>query len=152
MNKEELKSYLTQTFPTATVGESFDFPQMYVTKDELLAVCEKLKDSPETKFDFLFCETAIDWKDRFEVVYHLTSTTYRHDMVLKVTLEDRDNAELPSVYSCWKAAEYFENEIFDLFGINFTDHPFLRRMILGDDWKGYPLRKDYVHINLDDTL
>ncbi len=152
MNREELKSYLTKNFPTAKVEDSFDFPQMYVSKEELLAVGEKLKDSPETLFDFMFCQTAIDWKDRFEVVYHLTSTTYRHDMVLKVVLEDRDNAEVPSVYSLWKAAEYHENEMYDLFGIRFTGHPFLRRMILGDDWKGYPLRKDYVHVNLDETL
>ena len=143
MNKQELKTYLEQTFPAAKVEETFDFPLMFVDKSELLDVAQKLKDSKETLFDFLFCETAIDRNPNFEVVFHLSSTTYHHDMVLKVVLEDRNNPELPSVYSLWKAAELYENEIFDLFGIRFTGHPNLRRIMLGDEWPGFPLRKDY---------
>ncbi len=143
MNKSDLKTYLEQTFPSNKVDETFDFPLMFVDKSDLHNVAQKLKDSKETLFDFLFCETAIDRNPSFEVVYHLTSTTYRHDMVLKVVLEDRDNPELPSVYSLWKAADLFENEIFDLFGIRFTGHPNLRRIMLGDEWPGFPLRKDY---------
>ena len=143
MNKQELKTYLEQTFPTAKVEETVDFPLMFVDKSELLDVAQKLRDSKETLFDFLFCQTAIDRNPSFEVVFHLSSTTYRHDMVLKVVLEDRENPELPSVYSLWKAADLYENEIFDLFGIRFNGHPFLRRIMLGDEWPGFPLRKDY---------
>jgi len=143
MNKQELKTYLEQTFPSNKVEETFDFPLMFIDKSELLAVVQQLKDSKETLFDFLFCQTAIDRNPNFEVVYHLTSTTYRHDMVLKVVLEDRVNPELPSVYSFWKAADLYENEIFDLFGIRFNGHPNLRRIMLGDEWPGFPLRKDY---------
>lgn len=152
MTKEELKTYLANAFPQATHSESFDFPMIYIPKEELLEVAAKLKDSSETKMDFLFCETAVDKGETFEMVYHLTSTTYRHDMVIKVVLEDRDNAEIASVYDLWKAAELYENEIFDLFGIRFTGHPFLRRMILGEDWPGHPLRKDYVYPNIEATL
>ena len=93
MNKQELKTYLEQTFPSNKVEETFDFPLMFIDKSELLAVVQQLKDSKETFFDFLFCQTAIDRNPNFEVVYHLTSTTYRHDMVLKVVLEDRVNPE-----------------------------------------------------------
>jgi NADH:ubiquinone oxidoreductase subunit C len=143
MNRQELKTYLEQTFLSCKVEVTFDFPLMFVDKNGLLDVAQKLKDSKETLFDFLFCETAIDRNPNFEVVFHLSSTTYRHDMVLKVVLEDRNNPELPSVYSLWKAAELFEDEIFDLFGIRFTGHPNLRRIMLGDEWPGFPLRKDY---------
>ena len=143
MNKAELKAYLEQTFPSGKVEETFDFPLLFVDKSELIEVASKLKDSDETKFDFLFCETAIDRRTNFELVYHLTSTIFRHDMVLKVVIEDRENPEVESVYSLWKAAEMFEDEIFDMFGIRFSNHPNLRRIMLGDEWPGFPLRKDY---------
>lgn len=143
MTKEELKTYLEQTFPTGKVEETFDFPLMFIDKSELIEVAQKLKDSKETLFDFLFCQTAIDRKTNFEAVYHLTSTTFHHNMVLKVVLEDRDNSELESVYPIWKAADLFENEIYDMFGIRFLNHPNLRRIMLGEEWQGFPLRKDY---------
>lgn len=143
MNKEELKKYLENTFPSCKVEETFDFPLLFVDKNELLTIAKHLKESRETLFDFLFCETAIDRNPDFEVVYHLTSTTFRHDMVLKVVLQDRVSPQLESVYTLWKAAELFENEIFDMFGIRFLNHPNLRRLFLGDEWPGFPLRKDY---------
>lgn len=143
MTKEELKTYLEQTFPTGKVEETFDFPLLFIDKSELIEVVQKLKDSSETLFDFLFCQTAIDTKTNFEVVYHLTSTTYHHNMVLKVVLEDRENPELESVYPLWKAADLYENEIYDMFGIRFKNHPNLRRLMLGEEWNGFPLRKDY---------
>jgi NADH/F420H2 dehydrogenase subunit C len=143
MTKEELKTYLEHTFPTGKVEETFDFPLMFIDKSELIAVTQTLKESKETLFDFLFCQTAIDRKTNFEVVYHLTSTTFHHNMVLKVVLEDRENSELESVYPIWKAADLFENEIYDMFGIRFLNHPNLRRIMLGEEWQGFPLRKDY---------
>jgi NADH/F420H2 dehydrogenase subunit C len=143
MTKEELKKYLEQTFPSGKVEETFDFALMYIDKSELLPVAQKLRDSSDTHFDFLFCETAVDRNPTLEVVYHLSSTTLHHDMVLKVVLTDREKPELPSVYSLWKAAELYENEIYDMFGIRFSNHPNLRRIMLGDEWPGFPLRKDY---------
>lgn len=155
MTREDLKNYLTQTFPTATIGETFDFPLMVVAKEELIAACTKLKNDPQTSMDFLFCETAVDRPEHFELVYHLTSTTFRHDMVLKVLLEKAELPELPqitSVYSVWEAAELYENEIYDLMGIWFNEHPKMRRMILGEEWPGYPLRKGYEYPNIEQTL
>lgn len=143
MTKEELKIYLGQTFPSNKIEETFDFPLMFVSKSELLSIAQQLRDSKETLFDFLFCETAVDRIPNLEVVYHLTSTTYHHDLVLKVVLEDRENPEVPSVYPLWKAADLYENEIYDMFGIRFSNHPDLRRIMLGDEWPGFPLRKDY---------
>jgi NADH:ubiquinone oxidoreductase subunit C len=143
MTKEELKTYLEQTFPQNKVEETFDFPLLYADKTELFIIAKKLKESPETLFDFLFCETAVDRTPNLEMVYHLNSTTHRHDMVLKVVLEDRENPEVHSVNELWKAAELYENEIYDMFGIRFTGHPNLRRIMLGDEWPGFPLRKDY---------
>lgn len=144
MNKLELKTYLDQNFPECTIEETFDFPLLWVDKDQLITIVNKLKFTEQTKFDFLFCETAIDRIQYFEMVYHLSSTTYHHDMVLKVKLDNMDNAKIESVYSIWEAAEFYENEIYDMFGIKFLNHPNLRRIMLGDEWPGFPLRKDYI--------
>ena len=144
MSREDLKDYLTRTFPQYTVEDTFDFPLLWVPKEDLVKVLSLLKNDDATLFNFLMCETAVDRKTYFEVVYHLHSYPHKHDMVLKVKLEDRDNAEVDSAISLWAGAEFFENEIFDLFGIRFNGHPHLRRFMLGEDWPGYPLRKDYT--------
>jgi NADH/F420H2 dehydrogenase subunit C len=143
MNREELYSYLTITFPQSKIDNVGDFTTMHVNKDDILQVAKQLKENAITAFDFLFCQTAVDWITRFEVVYNLTSTEFKHSLVLKVVLEDRDHAQIDSVVSLWKAAELYECEIYDLFGIRFNGHPTLRRIFLGDDWLGFPLRKDY---------
>ncbi|MDP4206096.1 MAG: NADH-quinone oxidoreductase subunit C [Bacteroidota bacterium] len=147
MNKEELTLYLETNFPELEKGDTGDFPMMWVNKDNLLAVATELNENPDTQFNFLFCETAVDWLTHFEVIYHLSSTKYNHDVVLKVKMEDRDHAELPSVFSLWKAADLYESEIYDMFGIRFSNHPHLRRIFLTDEWHGYPLRKDYKDEN-----
>lgn len=143
MNKEELKKYIGERFSGYEISESFDFPELNVPKEDLLKVMTLLKEDPITSFDFLFCETAIDRNPAFEVVYHITSVKYRHNLVVKSIVEDRSNPVIESVYSLWKAAELYEDEIFDLFGIQFTNHPNLRRIMLTDEHSGYPLRKDY---------
>lgn len=148
MNREALKAYLELTFPTCKLDETVDFLVIIVEKNQLFATAIQLKEDPKTLFNFLFCQTAVDYTSHFEVVYHLTSTTFRHDLVLKVLLDDREHPEVESVYSLWKASELYENEIFDLFGIRFSNHPNLRRIMLGDEWPGYPLRKDYTDINI----
>ena len=93
-----------------------------------------------------FCEdlTAVDWPKRsvIEVVYHLFSYRHRVGLVLKVET-DRTAPRVPSVEGVWKAAGWFEREVYDLFGVHFDGHPDLRRIMLPDDWVGHPLRKDY---------
>ncbi len=143
MNREELRTALTGRFPTFSFGETTDFTVMWVNREELFAVAKKLHDDAELRFDFLFCETAVDRKEYFEVVYHLSSSDYKHSLEVKVKLADRNLPSVDSVASLWQAAEWYENEIFDLFGIRFLNHPNLRRIFLSDEWIGYPLRKDY---------
>lgn len=148
MNKPELKEYLAKTFPTATIEETIDFVVMRVNKEELLSIAQELKQNEHTQFNFLFCQTAVDFQPKLEVVYHLRSTKFQHEVELKVTLSDRENANVDSVAPIWKAAELFECEIFDLFGIKFNGHPALRRLFMPQDWFGYPLRKDYQDENI----
>lgn len=93
--------------------------------------------------DYLFCLTALDRKDGFHVLYHLTSSVYRHVVMLRVIIADKANPVVPTVSDIWKAAEFYEREVFDLFGICFSNHPDMRRIFLDQDWKGFPLRKDY---------
>ena len=76
------------------------------------------------------------------MVYHLTSTMYRHTIVVKSKL-DRNNPEIETVSDIWRTADFHEREVYDLFGVKFLHHPDLRRLLLTDDWIGYPLRKDY---------
>jgi len=75
-------------------------------------------------------------------VYHFTSTTYRHTIVVKSKL-DRNNPEIETVSDIWRTAEFHEREAYDLFGVKFINHPDLRRLFMTDDWVGWPLRKDY---------
>lgn len=107
----------------------------------LLPVCRKL--SEELGFDYLADITAIDWQDRIEIVYRVTALERNEKAVLRVDLE-RDRPEIDSVTSVWKGADFQEREAYDLMGVVFRAHPDLRRILLPEEWEGYPLRKDYV--------
>ncbi len=115
-----------------------------VKREAIVEVCRFLKAEPGLDIDFLEDETAVDWpkKNVIEVVYHLLSYRHRHGIVLKVEA-DRAAPSVPSVEGVWKTANWFEREIYDLFGVDFPGHPDLRRIMLPDDWVGHPLRKDY---------
>jgi NADH-quinone oxidoreductase subunit C len=119
-------------------------PFCVVKRERLVEVCRFLKAEPGLEFDFLEDETAVDWPKRnvIEVVYHLLSYRHRHTLVLKVEA-DRAAPSVPTVEGVWKTANWFEREVYDLFGVTFTGHPDLRRLLLPDDWVGHPLRKDY---------
>lgn len=113
--------------------------------DRLIALCEFLRDIPELSFKFLADVTAVDRypnEPRFEVVYHLLSLETGERLRLKVRLPG-DNPRVLSVLPVWPAANALEREVFDLFGIYFEGHPYLRRIFMPEDWEGYPLRKDY---------
>ena len=121
-----------------------------VNKDILAEVCLFLRDSKSYYFDFLANITALDYypENKFAVVYNLSSLPYQRQLTIRVELavENRELDHLPSVPSVskiWRTADWHEREAFDLMGIFFTDHPDLRRILLPDDWEGFPLRKDY---------
>jgi NADH-quinone oxidoreductase subunit C len=115
-----------------------------VKADRIVEVCRHLKTTPGLDFDYLEDVTAIDWPKRnvIEVVYQAISLKHRHLIKLKVEA-DRANAVVPTISGVWKAANWLEREVYDLFGVTFTGHPDLRRLMLPDDWVGHPLRKDY---------
>ena len=115
-----------------------------VKAERLLEACRWLKHEPGVELDFCQDLTAVDWPKRnvIEVVYHLFSYRHRHGIVLKVEA-DRANPVVPSVEGVWKAANFMEREVYDLFGVSFPGHPDLRRVLLPDDWVGHPLRKDW---------
>ena len=119
-------------------------PVFQVERDDLLDVCRWLRDNPEFDMSFLEFVSAIDWPDRFEIVYQLASVARRHGATLKVPIP-KDDARVPSTSGIWRGADWHEREAYDLFGITFDGHPNLRRIMMSADWKGHPLRKDYVY-------
>ena len=142
MVNEELKLFISQQIPEAVFEES-QFLNAVVAGAKAYPILKSLRENPETEFDYLFCQSGVDWKDFFYVVYHLTSRKHKHTLVLKAKISDRVNPQVESVAGIWKTAEMHELEIFDLFGIKFMNHPNLRRLFLDDTW-GFPLRKDYT--------
>lgn len=123
--------------------EGSEFLNVEVPADNLYALLKRLKEEDETRFDYLFCLTGVDWGEELGVIYHLESTEYRHAIVVRVKTADRENPVLDSVYDIWATAEFHEREVFDFFGIRFNNHPNLKRLFLTEDWEGWPLRKDY---------
>jgi len=110
----------------------------------LIEVATRLHDAPDAAFDYCSDLTATDWPpraERFDVIYCLYSTRLRHRVRIKV--KAAENQPVPSVTSIWPAANWLEREVFDMFGVNFTGHPDRRRILMPDDWQGFPQRKDY---------
>jgi NADH-quinone oxidoreductase subunit C len=133
--------------PAAVEGAKFDRDEMtvYIERSSIREACVLLRDAADCPFDFLADVTCVDRypsEPRFEVVYHLLSIPKKERLRLKVRLEGNSPA-VDSVTSVWPAANYFEREVFDLFGVRFTGHPYLRRLLMPEDWEGHPLRKDY---------
>jgi len=143
MTKEELKLKFTELIPTAILDDVGEWLNMTVALNDFLSDAEIIRNNPELSFDYLFCLTCVDWKTHLTMVYHLESTKYRHQLVVKVQL-DRNKPEIETVSHIWKTAEFNEREAYEMFGVNFLNHPDLRLLILPDGWEGkYPMRKDF---------
>jgi NADH-quinone oxidoreductase subunit C len=128
-------------------GAKFDRDEItiLVSRESIRDACALLREDPACPFNFLSDVTCVDWypqEPRFEVVYHLLSIPRKERVRLKVKL-DGGSPALESVTSVWPSANYFEREVYDLFGVRFTGHPYLRRLLMPEDWEGHPLRKDY---------
>lgn len=122
----------------------FERSELTVTlsRENILAACNSLKNSG---YVFLEDVTAVDWypsEPRFQVIYHVLSFSQKARVRLIVQL-NQDDAVIDSIVDIWPAANFYEREVFDLFGIRFSGHPNLRRIMLPEDWQGHPLRKDY---------
>ena len=143
MTKEELKIKITELIPAATIDESGEWLIINIKPEELLITADILRNKPELNCDYLFCQTCVDWKTHLTMVYHLESTKYRHQVVMKIQL-DRNKPEIETVSHIWRTAEFHEREVYEMFGVNFLNHPDLRLLILPDGWEGRnPLRKDF---------
>jgi NADH-quinone oxidoreductase subunit C len=141
----DLLSTVMSFSPEMSVREKSDRTAVLVPVQNLEELMLKFRDHPSLSFDMLTLATAIDWlKDgKIELVYILSSSVFDHTLQVGVFL-DRLKPVAPSLSSVWAIAEWQEREIYDLFGVYYLKHPDLRRLLLEDDWKGHPLRKDYV--------
>lgn len=117
-----------------------------VQKDCIFELFEFLRDEPSLSFNFLMDLTAVDYlrkkTQRFEVVYHFFSLKYNHRLRVKTPVGE-DDCVVDSVTPLWRTANWYEREVWDMYGIKFKDHPDLRRILLYEEFKGHPLRKDY---------
>lgn len=130
---------ITQKFGYAEVDEQ---KAVTIPADKLLEFMQAMKD--EFAFDYLTNLTAADYpeEEKIQVIYNLNSLEKDYTLMVRTDV-NRENPELPSVFPIWGGANWQEREVYDLFGIVFTDHPFLKRILLDPDFEGYPLRKDY---------
>jgi NADH-quinone oxidoreductase subunit C len=153
MSFEDVKVLLIEKFgPGIIVGEETGGlqPALLIEPKNIVKVCLELRNNPKTYFDFLSSITGVDYgieAMRFGVVYHLASIPYQTQLTLKVSVENNRNLNnlpsFPSITAVYRTADWHEREAYDLIGIFFEGHPDLRRILLPDDWEGFPLRKDY---------
>ena len=154
MDPEALVASLQQAVPGALferVAAVDPHTTLYMSRDDVPAIARALHGDPALAFSLLAELTAADFwprEPRFEVIYILVSLSHRTRLRLKVRLHG-DDAHLATVSGIWPAANWLEREVWDLFGIEFDGHPDPRRLLMPEDWEGYPLRKDYpVQIHL----
>lgn len=143
MDKTQLTEFVKALDNELAVAEGSQFVEVTVPSSKLHSIAQKLREHPDTLFDFLFCLSGVDYKQDLGVVYHLRSTVHNHTVVLKVRTSDRTTPNFDTVSDIWRTADFHEREVFDLFGIRFNNHPDLRRFFLDKSF-GFPLRKDYV--------
>ena len=146
MTPEELQANILERFPNATAD--IPAPQtglvVKIFPTVLDDVAHYLFETPELSFDYLMSLTAVDYPpEQMDVVYHLSSLTHKHKLTLKVSL-NRNTPKVKSVAGVWRAAEWHEREVFDLFGVEFMGHPDLRRILTPEGLVGNPLRKDWT--------
>lgn len=143
MLNEELKAKITELTPGASFEEGGEWLNLNVEANDWLSLATQLRNDPSLQFDYLFCLTCIDWKTHLTMVYHLSSTKYRHNIVIKSKL-DRNIPEIETVSLIWRTANFHEREVYEMFGVKFLNHPDLRLLILPDGWEGKnPMRKDF---------
>jgi len=129
-------------------------PGVVTNPKNIIDISTILKTDKELCFDMLRDEIGIDnftKKNRFEIVCYLYSTVFRERFFVKVLLESK-NPEMPSLTSIWKSANWYEREVFDMFGINFTNHPDLRRIYMPDEFEYFPLRKDFPLMGIPGSI
>ena len=130
------------------IGQPLGDVTILIDKKHLLEVAETLRDSPDLKFEQMIDLTAVDYlnhekKARFQMVYHFFSLSLQHRLRLKCFITE-DDLKCASISKIWLAADWYERECYDMYGIIFSGHPNLKRILMYDEFKGHPLRKDYL--------
>lgn len=141
MNAAGVAERVRPTYPDVVVAR--DEASVSLGREDLLAALESFRADPALRLDFLSSVTATDWPGRdprFWLVYELSSNDLRHRLRVKVGLHE-DDLHVPSVTGLFPTADWHERETFDFYGVVFDGHPDLRRILLPDDWEGWPLRK-----------
>lgn len=146
MQQELIAEKIKERFPDEVLGVSSFRGDVSVTlrKDKIVEICQYLHDEPSLHFDYQVDLCGVDYMGRtprFEVVYHLYSMRHYHKIRLRVPVGEGES--VGSVSHIWKASDWNEREAYDLVGIRFTNHPDLRRILMPEDFKGHPLRKDF---------
>jgi NADH-quinone oxidoreductase subunit C len=154
--KEKIIEKLNNQFPRVNFEEteykgelSFKLPKQYIAE-----VCAFLKNDPELQFDLCEDVTAVDWAkraNRFTVVYHIFSIANKFRLRLKTDVDESD-LNIDSVSSVWKTANWHERETYDMYGINFNNHPDMRRMYMPEEFEYHPLRKDFPLMGIPGSL
>ena len=140
----DIKEILSGICPEATFVEGGENLQVNVPEEKWHDFAKQLKEDKRLEFDVLTAVVGMDWKETVGVMYYLTSTSRGWDLLeVKVEAKDRKDPFIHTVSDLWKVALFQEREVYDFFGIRFINHPDMRRMFLRNDWKGFPLLKDY---------
>ena len=143
MTNEIVQEKITELLPTVAFEEGAQWLTLLVEPANWHLLATQLRQQEDLCFDYLFCLTCIDWKTHLTMVYHLDSTKYRHNIVVKVIL-DKTNPSIETVSDIWQTANFHEREVYEMFGVNFLHHPDLRLLILPDGWEGKnPMLKDF---------
>lgn len=144
MTKDELKSYLETSYSELTYSETGKYDLLFIVDaKQLVKTCEKLKNDEKLQFNYLGNISGVDTTEKFITVYHIASTSNNLRLDIKVILP-HESPSVDSVQSVWPAANWYEREIWELYGIDIHNHDDLKRFLLPDDWdQGYPMRKDW---------
>ncbi|MFW6126320.1 MAG: NADH-quinone oxidoreductase subunit C [Chloroflexota bacterium] len=136
----EVARQIGEQLPDAVTGS--DETTVFVRSEAILDAARFLKEYLD--FDYLVAITGIDFKDHFDVVYHLGSLKNNYSVVVRTRCDDREKPSVPSLVSLWQGADLQEREIYDLMGISFDGHPNMKRIVLWEGYQGHPLRKDFI--------
>ncbi len=148
MTVEELKTKIDSDFKdkiSSVVVSAQKEVIVAVKPESYVSLCQDLKNNPDFSFQHLSCLTAVDYikENKITVVSHLWSYTKCHQITVKLNV-DRATAKAPTLENVWKSANWFEREVYDLYGVTFEGHSDLRRIMMPDDYVKYPLRKDFT--------
>ena len=122
MTNEELKIKLTEILPAAIIEDGNEWIELTIEPNDWLSFAKQLRRDEALQFNFLFCLTCIDWKTHLTMVYHLRSTIFHHNIVVKAKL-NREKPEIETVAHIWRTAEFHEREVYEMFGVDFLNHP-----------------------------